>query len=104
MPKDCYFEAHFGVLCTEAKRKDLQQVAEKVSGHLSRNVFKRIDADLFKIMLTARRYDGTREDFQEYVDVVLLELKNASFDVDKTITEFAVYDTRVNHDASWISS
>lgn len=104
MPENCYFEAHFGVLSNDDKKGDLHDIAVKTGAHLSRNIFKRVSEDSYKVMLTARRYTGTREDFEEYASSVRTALVEGGFEVEKTITEFSVFDTRVSHDASWINS
>ena len=104
MPKDCYFECHFGVLCTDARKPRLLEIAESYGAHLSRNVFKQIDDEHYKIMITHRVYDGTREEFMVTVDEITEVLGCNDFEVDKVITEFSVFDTKVSHDASWITS
>lgn len=102
MPKDCYFESHFGVVCTDARRNELHGIAKALDAHLSRNIFKKLDGENFKIMLTARSYEGSATAFKKRVESIEATLKEAAFDVDKVIVEFSVYDTRVNHDASWL--
>lgn len=102
MPKDCYFETHFGVVCNPTRRGELHGIAKQLDAHLSRNIFKKLDGDNFKIMLTARSYGGTATEFKKRVQDIEATLREAGFDVDKVIVEFSVYDTRVNHDSSWI--
>lgn len=102
MPKDCYFECHFNVLCSDKVRDRLQGIAIAYNAHLSRNIFKKVDADNYKIMITARVYEGTREDFQVYVDDIETALNGADFQIDKIITEFSIYDTKISHDSSWL--
>lgn len=103
MPKDCYFETHFGVVCNDARRDELHGIARELDAHLSRNIFKKLDGENFKIMLTARSYGGSATAFKARVVSIEERLKGAGFDVDKVIVEFSVYDTRVNHDSSWIT-
>jgi hypothetical protein len=86
MPKDCYFETHFGVICTPVRRGELQRIAKQLDAHLSRNIFKKL--------ATA---------FKKRVDDIDATLKEMGFDVDKVIVEFSVYDTKVHHDASWLA-
>lgn len=104
MPENCYFEAHFGVLCSDDQKDRLHAIAVEKEAHLSRNIFKRLSEHSYKIMLTARRYTGTREEFEVYASSVKAALLEGGFEVEKTITEFSVFDTRVSHDASWINS
>jgi hypothetical protein len=102
MPKDCYFETHFGVVCNSMRRGELQGIAKQLDAHLSRNIFKKLDDENFKIMLTARSYIGSATAFKKRVEDIESTLREKGFDVDKVIVEFSVYDTRVNHDSSWI--
>jgi len=102
MPKDCYFECHFGVICNAMRRGELHGIAKLLDAHLSRNIFKKLDGDSFKIMLTARSYEGTATQFKKRVEDIEATLTEMSFDVDKVIVEFSVYDTQVNHDSSWL--
>lgn len=104
MPKDCYFECHFGVVCDDERREDLQALAKEVDAHLSRNIFKKLEGGTYKIMLTARSYQGSATAFQGRVESIKNLLDERGYDVDKVITEFSVYDTRVSHDSSWISA
>lgn len=103
MPKDCYFETHFGIVCDSVRRSELHELAQELDAHLSRNIFKKLDGDNFKIMLTARSYTGSATAFKKRVENIEVTLKERGFDVDKVIVEFSVYDTRVNHDSSWIT-
>jgi NTP pyrophosphatase (non-canonical NTP hydrolase) len=103
MPKDCYFECHFAVIASEESMETLRKVSAANSLHLSRNVFKRIDDKQFKIMTTLRSYDARREDFEQDVENAKTALQMEGFQVDKVIVEFSVFDTKVSHDASWIT-
>lgn len=103
MPKNCYFECHFAVIATEESLPRLRDVSQMYGMHLSRNVFKRIDDKQFKIMTTKRSYEGVREDFEHEVELCKNALIMEAFTVDKTIIEFSVFDTKVSHDASWLT-
>lgn len=102
MPKDCYFEAHFNVVVDDAKLAVLRSREQVYGVHLSRNAFKRISATEFVMMATLRNYDGTYEQFKSDCDNVVEILQRDGFTVPKTITEFSVYDTNIEHDAEWI--
>lgn len=107
MPKDCYFEVHFNVMLPLDGRFDaqlkLQDLAKRNHAHLSRNIFKKLKDGRETVMMTYRSYTGTREQFQEYVDDwALPDLKMCGFEVEKVITEFSIYDTKITHDAAWI--
>jgi len=71
---------------------------------LSKNIFKRIDDENFIIMATYRKYDGVYESFKESLEKIKNDVLNAGFEIEKTIVEFSVYDSRVNHDAAWLMS
>ncbi len=103
MPKDCYFEAHVAVLCDEAQLEDVHRTAKDLNMHPSRNIFKKYPDGKVKQMLTYRAYDGTFERFKTLLDERVSYLKGVGFALDKVITEFSVYDTKMSHDASWIS-
>lgn len=103
MPKNCYFECHFAVICSDDTRPKLLEVAEETDCHLSKNIFKKLDNGNYKIMLTHRKYDIGAESFQQNVASIKEKLEVVGFDVDKTIVEFSVYDTKVSHDSNWIN-
>lgn len=103
MPKDCYFESHVGVILeNEDDYEELKTIASTCSSHLSRNVFKKHDDGTSTIMITYRS-KSTRENFQENLDWLVLELERAEFKTEKVITEFSIYDTKESHDAAWLN-
>jgi len=103
MPKDCYFEAHFGVLCTNETLPKLGKLAKNTGSHLSRNAFKKHDDGRVTMMITHRRKDCTSETFANAVEAIKQTLAE-EFEVKKVIVEFSVFDTKVNHDATWITN
>ncbi len=103
MPKSCYFEAHVAVLCRRDQLEDVHRTAKDLKMHPSRNVFKTYEDGTVKQMLTFRAYEGTFENFKAALDERVDYLKNLGFPLDKVITEFSVYDTKISHDSSWIS-
>lgn len=102
MPLNCYFESHLAIVTSEADLPRLRDLVTKHGCHLSKNVFKRIDQDHFKIMSTYRKYDGIFENFKDSVEAIKKDIISAGFEVEKTIVEFSVYDSRVSHDATWL--
>jgi hypothetical protein len=103
MPKGCYLECHLNILSSDDRRELLKLLAESNGAHLSRNIFKRVDADHFTVMMTLRRTDLVAEDFRAEVEKLKRLLAAARFDVEKEIVEFSIYDTKVGHDDAWLS-
>lgn len=103
MPKDCYFECHFGVKTQEGPAlEQLRELARTLNCHLSRNTFKRT-ADHIVVMLTYRDYQGPYEAVSDMVTHIGETLRKAGYSVDKEIIEFSLYDTKVHHDAAWLA-
>lgn len=103
MPPDCYFECHLAVLCTADREDSLDMIASGFYAHKSKNVFKRYDDGTYTVMLTLRTYTSTYESFNDEVEKLQRYLESQDFGVAKTIIEFSIYDTRVSHDATWIT-
>lgn len=104
MPKDCYFECHFGVKTQDGPAiAQLRSLANGLGCHMSRNTFKRTE-DHVVVMLTYRDYDGPYEKVTAAVEHIGASLRAAGYDVDKEIIEFSLYDTKVHHDAAWLKA
>lgn len=104
MPKDCYFESHLAVIVNKSNIDDLRELVSNYNCHLSKNIFKRIDDENFVIMATYRKYDGVFESFKKSLEKIKNEILRGGFEIEKTIVEFSVYDSRVHHDAAWLMS
>lgn len=107
MPESCYFEAHVAVPLRNDNTLDdnrdlLGQVCGKHALHLSRNIRKKTDKHVI-IMATLRCYTGTSEHFKSVLKDAVTDLEAKGFDISKTITEFAIFDSNVHHDQSWLS-
>lgn len=105
MPKGCYFESHIAVEIdnSEETRRELSLHARRINAHLSKNVFKKVDDNNFIIMLTIRDYHVNSKEFQEIVEKAVTSLRDASYKIPKKeIVEFAIYDTKLNHDYLWL--
>jgi hypothetical protein len=103
MPKNCYFETHIGVnVLNENRKKYLESVVGLFDAHMSRNAFKVHDDGSWMQMVTMRWYKGTREHFEREADALYKTIQNHGFDVEKRITEFSIYDTKVSHDFEWL--
>lgn len=103
MPPNCYFESHLNILCTEEKLKLLKSIAETHQARRSSNVFKRFDDGTFTIMVTYRNYETVYEDFKSKLEEIKKDLRENAFEVEKEIVEFSVFDTKISHDAAWIT-
>lgn len=104
MPPNCYFEAHLAVLTTEDQLSKLRECAADQECHMSKNIFKKVDESHVKIMVTFRRYEGSSEEFRSMADQIKGQIESQGFIVEKVITEFSVYDSKVSHDAAWLTS
>lgn len=102
MPKDCYFECHFGVICSDEVLPALSQIAKDTDSHLSKNAFKSYEDGTYTIMLSFRSYTMMYEDFREHLDKIVNLLHKNNFVVDKEIVEFSIFDTKVQHDKEWL--
>lgn len=105
MPKNCYFESHVGVMISTnpEEREELEALARRLNGHLSKNTFKKVEDDKYVIMLTIRDYHVCREEFEQRVKEALIELKMGGWNIPKKeVVEFAIYDTKISHDYLWL--
>lgn len=105
MPNGCYFESHIGVQFdgSEETRKELSAAARRMNGHLSKNVFKKIEDGKYIVMITLRDYHVIREEFEGKVNQAVQHLKEGGWQMPKKeIVEFAIYDTKVSHDYLWL--
>lgn len=97
-----YFESHIRILSPQERLPALRRICGRLGAHMSRNVLKMAsDGDVW-IMATLRVYDGTIETFQAQVDAFAEFIKVHRFTVDKVEVEYAIYDSNIHHDASWI--
>lgn len=105
MPPHCYFECHFAVLVSsEESREKLEHLAHFHLGcHLSKNVFKRLNNGRYTMMMTYRNYHKVYEDVQEDVSRIKAQLKANDFELDKSLIEFSIFDTKVSHDTRWVT-
>lgn len=102
MPDGCYFECHLNIECSKDKLDKLNQIAKSTNCHLSKNAFKIIDENKFTIMMTYRSYEQMFEDFDNHLSFIKETLFFNRFKLEKEIIEFAIYDTKINHDNKWL--
>lgn len=103
MPKDCYFEAHVGCIISPEEKLKLSHLAQTFGAHLSKNAFKKIEGGKFVNMVTLRNNKCTYDWFKSEVEDFTNSLKVEGIAFEKVEVEFAVYDTKVTHDALWLS-
>lgn len=102
MPKDCYFETHIGVMVLmQSSVSVLNDIAKRYGAHMSRNAFKKHNDGSFTQMVTYRKYNGTYEEFEKEASQLQETIEN-QFKIEKRITEFSIYDTKISHDAAWL--
>jgi len=116
IPNGCYFESHIGVTIYPGQKGDLNDFVKSTltDGHLielsgtaklSQNFFKKSkDGSKFVNMLTYRSNMCGSPKFKLEVEGIKHLLQEEGFEFEKVETEYAVYDTNVNHDAKWILS
>jgi hypothetical protein len=116
IPNGCYFEAHIGVSIYPNQKDELNEFVKSsltnehlidLSGtaKLSQNFFKKSkDGSKFVNMLTYRSNMCGSPKFKLEVEGIKHLLQEEGFEFEKVETEYAVYDTNVNHDAKWILS
>lgn len=96
-----YFECHIPVDMSPPYRRDvLQKLGSLLGLHVSRNAFKVYDKRT-TYMCTLRQAT-VLEDFTDKVEHALKHITLCGFDIGKVITEFAIYDSNVDHDAQWL--
>lgn len=102
MPEGCYFECHFNIrVDAGTNHAILKTIADLNNCHLSKNNFKEYADGSAVLMMTFRSYEDTRYAFTKQVEAIKGKLLMKGFVVEKEIIEFAIFDTKVNHDAQW---
>jgi hypothetical protein len=98
-----YFESHLNIIIkSDEDRSNVANVAMINKGHLSRNKFK-INLDSYNQMMTIRSYDKTREEFNGMINFARLNLHHVGVEVERVIVEYAIFDSKVSHDLSWLT-
>ena len=101
---DQYFETHFAVKlpCDETW---LNHIARFCDLHYSKNVLKKGDNSVQMLTYRSNNWkDVNSEKFQYHVSVIEEILNLYGFKLKKTIVEFALYDTNVRMDDTWLKS
>ena len=98
-----YFESHIDIFVKAGRLPELIRIAKPNKAVISHNVKKTNPDGSKKIILTIRAYKGLYEDFKEKSKALFKALAEKGFNPDQELIEFALYDTNVTHDESWIS-
>jgi Sec-independent protein translocase protein TatA len=87
--------------CTAAGRVELGGTAK-----LSRNYFKKIEDGKFVNMITYRNSMTSNTKFKDEVRQIENSLKHLAnnFEYEKVEIEYAIYDTNVTHDSTWLKN
>lgn len=91
MTKDQYFETHIEV--TPSRVNSI--IARMYNAHISSNLFKENT-----VMVTYRAYALDLDIFNRYADQLFRAL---DYTKGKRVTEFALYDSNVDHDKEWLN-
>lgn len=105
-----YFESHIAISVKKYKNNKLPKatkahlanVCRDLGLHLSANQFKN-DETAVVYMATLREFGTTYEAFKARTDLVVEDLMHVRYDVLKTVTEYAVWDSNTQHDDKWMS-
>lgn len=106
MPKNCYFESHFGVITdnSEYDRKKLTEFCREFDLHISRNAFKKIEDGKYVVMLTLRDYNSDYDVFSTKNFHITSAIESSKWELfEKEIVEFCIYDTKISHDYIWLN-
>ena len=103
MPPHCYFECHFNIITPIARVGELDELAKRLHFHKSRNILKKITDDVVTTMVTHRRPRSPYEDVRHDIDNFKKKFEENGFEIEKEIIEFSIYDSKVSHDATWIT-
>lgn len=104
-----YFESHIAITVKKyrgklpaATKAQLAQVCHGLDLHLSANQFKNDDTSAV-YMATLREFGTTYEPFKVRTSDAIDHLVEQGYDVQKSVTEYAVWDSNTQHDDKWMS-
>lgn len=105
--KENYFEAHYKILLpistSNHSKKQLISLCQNYQAHLSKNAFKKRNDNFEERFVTKRIYKvGKKEAFQAF-DELHQALEKESYQIDKKIVEYCVFDTNESVDDNWLT-
>jgi hypothetical protein len=101
-PSGNYFEHHTKLkLLKTANLKLLEMLCETNNAHLSRNAFKVYEDGTQERLITQRHYGLGFSSASIRFTAFLEVLKSYGFNVQKTVSEYCVYDSNLELDAGW---
>lgn len=103
MHRNGYFESHLDVFISEKDKEKLETISKKHKAVVSQNT-RKIYENGSVYILTLRNYSSLVEEFVLQVKALEMDLKKEELlkESDKSMIEFALYDTKISHDREWI--
>jgi hypothetical protein len=103
-PVDNYFEHHLKILFeTESNLAEIQRVCMAHGAHLSRNAFENRANHSKTYFITLRCYSMGLEEATIRFNALKHAITHLKINILKNITEYCVYDDRLNLDANWLT-
>ena len=103
MPENCYFECHLKILTDNTELHKIKEISNMYNCHMSKNVFKKLSNNKFFQMITLRSHTDSTNKFKERVDIVKSKLISKNLLVENIKVEFALYDSNISHDNTWLT-
>lgn len=104
-----YFESHIAISVRKysgklpkATKDELAAICHTLDLHLSANQLKN-DVEECVYMATLRQFGTTYEAFKVRTDTAVESLEFSKYTVIKSVTEYAVWDSNVQHDDNWMA-
>ena len=103
-PSGNYFEHHTKLkLEKNANLKLLEQLCTSNQAHVSRNAFKSFTDGSSERLITQRHYGLGFSSASSRFTAFLEVLKSYGFEVQKTVSEYCVFDSNLELDATWVA-
>ncbi len=105
--KKNYFEAHYKILLpltdSNSSKKQLVILCQKYQAHLSKNAFKKQKNNLEERFVTKRIYKAGKKEAYQTFDKLHQELEKQSYQINKKIIEYCVWDSNQSVDDNWLT-